>query len=117
MLGHELFHCRGIFFPNGGNLVQLMGEETLEADRARRAAVDTQAAVFLEQTISAPRHEVELAGAGVEVNEVVVAVAGVAVPKTEQPLESPELVKRLLVDHLPNRLLVVVRVGLQLGDH
>ena len=117
VFGHEFLHRRGIFFSDGRNLVQLVGQETLEPDGARGAPVNPEAAVFLEQTIRAPGHEVESVGPGIEVDEVVVAVAGVAVPKTEQALKRPEFVERLLVDQLPDRIPVVVLVDLQLGDH
>ena len=57
----------------------------------------------------------ELIGLRVQVDEEIVAVAGVTVPKTEQPLDGPELVKRLFIDELPLLLLEFKIVLSQLG--
>ena len=88
----------------------------MQAYGARRAAVDAKPAVFFEQAVRSPRQEVKLIRLRVEVDKVVVAVAGVAVPKTEQPLELLKLVECHLVDQIPNGRLIIMLVCLQLGD-
>ena len=101
VVGQQLFHRGGALFADGRDLAKPVADHPDRADGARRTAVDAKHAVFLEGAIGTPWHEMELIGLRVQVDEEIVAVAGVTVPKTEQPLDGPELVKRLFIDELP----------------
>ena len=77
-----------------------MGNEPLRFDRDGRAFVlpEFQFAVFDKQRIRAPRHKVKLIGIRMQIDEKVVRVAGVAVPKTEQAFGCPESIERIQID-------------------
>ena len=59
----------------------------------------------------------ELVCLWVEVDEKIIAVAGVAVPKTEQSFNCPELVESLLINKLPQLLFEIEIVLCQLSHN
>ena len=82
-----------------------MSNPPLGLDRDRRAKIEVKHAALAEQSVGAPWNEVKPVRLRVEINEVIVRVAGVAVPKADQSLDGPEPVKRIEIDEPANRLL------------
>ena len=98
MFLEQAVQCLAIAFTAFRQLVKAIGDPALGLDRDRRAEIEVEHATLAEQRVRSPRHEVEPIRLRVEINEKVVRVAGVAVPKTKQPLDGPEPVKRIEID-------------------
>ena len=98
MLIEQCVQRLAIAFTAFRQLVKAIGDPALGLDRDRRAEIEVEHATLAEQRVRSPRHEVEPIRLRVEINEKVVRVAGVAVPKTKQPLDGPEPVKRIEID-------------------
>ena len=93
----NLHHRLGVSFAAGFQLIQLVGDEPLRFDRDRRARIlsEFQFAVLQKQRIRAPRHEMKFIGIRMQIDEKVVIVAGVSVPKPEQTFGCPEPIERI----------------------
>ena len=108
-----------IAFPAFRQLVKAIGDPALGLDRDRRAEVEVEHAALAEQRVGAPRHEVKPIRFWVEIDEEIIGVAGVAVPKTKQPLDGPIFIKRIEVNQLADgglRGLVALEQLDQLAD-
>ena len=75
-----------------------MREGANDAHRPRRTRIHAKRTELLEQAVRAPWNEVKPIGFGIQLNKKVVAIAGVAVPETQQPFHCPESKERLLID-------------------
>jgi len=59
----------------------------------------------------------KLLGVGIEVNEEVIPITRIAIPKTQEPFHGPEPVKCLFINQLPDFLIQFEIGGLQFGHH
>ena len=98
MFLEQVVQCLAIAFTAFRQLVKAIGDPALGLDRDWSAEIEVEHTTLAEQRVRSPRYEVEPIRLRVEINEKIVRVSGVAVPKTKQPLDGPEPVKRIEID-------------------